>query len=269
MLLYAAMDTQKIPRKKPGTRRLSRREIVEGLERTPVSNLLLGAQSKTRNLTRKQQAFAERIAVGDTKAGAYRAVYNTHTNPVAQSIEGQRLVKNPIVALQIDALRLAAEAANHATPAALRSLVIQKLTELAIDPSQKAAQRLRALELLGKVTEIAAFTERRELIHTESSSDARIKLISNLRLALANNLPAHLIQAAGRNIVTDIDQQPVECEHVEREHVSLDDEHDDATGKVEQDDAPAQDSQSLDCGKSAPTPPQPTSEISDASRSLA
>ena len=249
------MDTQKIPRKKPGTRRLSRSEIVEGLERTPVASLLLGAQSKTRKLTAKQQAFAERIALGDTKAGAYRAAYNTHTNPVAQSIEGQRLVKNPIVALQIDALRLAAEAANHATPAALRSLVIQKLTELAIDPSHKTAQRLRALELLGKVTEIAAFTERRELIHTESSNEARIKLMANLRLALANNLPAHLIAAASRNIVTDCDPQPVDGERV-----SLDGEHSDA---------PAPDSQSLDCGQSDPTPPHPPAEISDASRSLA
>ena len=247
---------------------MSRSEIAQGLERTPVASLLLGAQSKTRKLTAKQAAFAERIVMGDSKAAAYRSAYDTHTNPVAQSIEGQRLVKNPIVALQIDALRLAAEAANHATPAALRSLVIQKLTEIGIDPSQKAAQRLRALELLGKVTEIAAFTERRELIHTESSSDARIKLISNLRLALSNNLPAHLIAAAGRNIVTDIDQ------HVEHENVTARDEQDaiDCAHEpldCEQGDARAQDVESSDCGKSAPTPPQPTAEISAASRSLA
>ena len=266
------MDTQKIPRKKPGNRRarrLSRSEIVEGLKSTPIASVLLGAQSKTRKLTAKQAAFAERIVMGDSKAAAYRASYNTHSTPEIQSLEGQRLTKNPVIALQIDALRLAAEAQNHATPAALRSLVIQKLTEIGIDPSQKAAQRLRALELLGKVTEIAAFTERRELIHTESSGEARLKLMANLRLALANNLPAHLIEAAGRNIVTDCDPQPVECEHVEREHVSLDGEQGDATGKVEQDDALAPDSQSLDCGQSAPTPPQPTAEISDARRTLA
>ena len=252
------MDTQNIPPKKPGirrARRLSRSEIVEGLKSTPIASVLLGAQSKTRKLTSKQAAFAERIVMGDSKAAAYRSAYDTHTNPVAQSIEGQRLVKNPIVALQIDALRLAAEAANHATPAALRSLVIQKLTEIGIDPSQKAAQRLRALELLGKVTEIAAFTERRELIHTESASDSRTKLLANLRLALSNNLPSHLIEAATRNIVTDIEPQ-----HVEHEHEPLD---------CEQGDAHAQDIESSDSGKSAPTPPQPSAEISRAGRSLA
>jgi len=249
------MDTEKIPPKKPGIRRLSRSEIVEGLKRTPVSSLLLGAQSKTRKLTAKQQAFAERIAMGDSKAAAYRASYDTHTNPVAQSIEGQRLVKNPIVALQIDAIRLAIEAAHHATPAALRSLVIQKLTELAIDPSQKAAQRLRALELLGKVTEVACFTERRELIHTESSVESRTKLLANLRLALANNIPAHLIEAATRNIVTDCSVEPLEGAHV--------------TVGSEHTDARARDSESLDCGQSDPTPPQPPDEIFSIARTLA
>jgi hypothetical protein len=263
------MDTGNIPGKKPGTRRLSRSEIVDGLKRTPVASVLLGAQSKTRKLTAKQAAFAERIALGDTKAGAYRAAYNTNTNPVAQSIEGQRLVKNPIVALQIDAIRLAIEAANHATPAALRSLVIQKLTELAINPSEKAAQRLRALELLGKVTEVAAFTERRELIHTESAVDSRSKLIANLRLALANNLPSHLIDAAGRNIVTDCETMPVDGEHVPAINVSGEGDGERGSVDGEPSDAPAQDSQSLDCGQSDPTPPHPPDEIFDLARSLA
>ena len=234
---------------------MSRSEIVEGLKQTPVANLLLGAQSKTKSLTRKQQAFAERIAVGDTKAAAYRAAYDTQAKPEIQSHEGMKLLKHPTIALQVEAIKLAIEARNHATPAALRSLVIQKLTELAIDPSHKTAQRLRALELLGKVTEVACFTERRELIHTESANDARTKLMANLRLALANNIPAHLIEAATRNIVTDCSVEPLDGEHV-----TADDEHSDA---------PAPDSQSLDCGQSDPTPPHPPAEISDASRTLA
>ena len=88
-----------------------------------------------------------------------------------------------------------------------------------------------------------------------AASDARGKLIANLRLALANNIPAHLIQAATRNIVTDCSVEPLEGAHV-----SLEGEHSDA---------PAPDSDSLDCGQSDPTPPHPTAEISDASRTLA
>jgi hypothetical protein len=252
------MDTQKIPGKKPGirrARRLSRSEIVEGLQRTPVSNLLVGAQSKTKSLTRKQQAFAERIALGDTKAAAYRAAYDTQAKPEIQSHEGMKLARHPTIAIQIEALRLAAEARNHATPAALRSLVIQKLTELAINPSEKAAQRLRALELLGKVTEIAAFTERREIVHSESVSESRSKLIANLRLALANNLPSHLIDAAERNIVTDCDTQQADGERV--------------TVESEPSDALAQDFESPECGQSDPTPPHPPDEIFGLARTLA
>jgi hypothetical protein len=40
------------------------------------------------------------------------------------------------------------------------------------------------LELLGKVTEVAAFTERRELIKVTDSSQARTKLIQTLRDAM-------------------------------------------------------------------------------------
>jgi hypothetical protein len=62
--------------------------------------------------------------------------------------------------------------------------VIERLTATAIDDEIKPAQRLRALELLGKVTEVAAFTERREIIKTESAGDARQSLLTNLRAAL-------------------------------------------------------------------------------------
>jgi hypothetical protein len=63
-------------------------------------------------------------------------------------------------------------------------LVLERLTAHAIDPDVKPAQRLRALELLGKVTEVAAFTERRELIKVTDSSQARTKLIQTLRDAM-------------------------------------------------------------------------------------
>lgn len=123
--------------------------------------------------------------MGATKAGAYREAYDTHTTPGAQSVEGRRIAANPRVALQIEAFKVAAEARRYATPAALRSLVIEQLTQIAINPDVKDAQRLRALELLGKVTEVAAFTERRELVKVTESGDARTRLVDSLRQALA------------------------------------------------------------------------------------
>ena len=145
----------------------------------------IGAQRKgPSKLTAKQRRFAEELALGNSKAGAYRAAYDSHSAPVIQSQEGYRLSRHPEVSATVEALRLAAEARRHATPAALRSLVIERLTAHAIDDGIQPAQRLRALELLGKVTEVAAFTERREVITQRDPAAARAALLDNLRAAL-------------------------------------------------------------------------------------
>jgi hypothetical protein len=166
--------------------RLTRKVVAETLKTVPIDQVLVGAhRSSTKALTPKQRKFAEAVAMGATKAGAYREAYDTHTTPGAQSVEGRRIAANPRVALQIEAFKVAAEAKRYATPAALRSLVIEQLTAMAVNPDVKDAQRLRALELLGKVTEVAAFTERRELVKVTESGDARTRLVDSLRQALA------------------------------------------------------------------------------------
>ena len=181
------MNTRKIP---PATKRpkLTRAAVAEGLQSVPIDVVLLGAASaKQTKLTHKQRAFAEGIAMGKTKAQAYRDAYDSQGKPETQSRRGQELVADGRIQAQIDALTLANEARKYATPAALRSLVIERLTATAIDDEIKPAQRLRALELLGKVTEVAAFTERREIIKTESAGDARQSLLTNLRAALRSS----------------------------------------------------------------------------------
>lgn len=177
------MSTQQIPNKpRP---KLSRADIARGLENVPIAQVLIGAaNAKTTKLTPKQRRFAEALALGESKAGAYRAAYDTQTNHHAQSIEGQRLAKHPSISHQVDALRLAAEAKNYATPPALRQLVIERLTAHAIDDNINPSQRLRALELLGKITEVAAFTERREIVRVTDSATARDKLLMSLREVL-------------------------------------------------------------------------------------
>lgn len=185
------MKTQKIPK----AQRLTRAQVAEGLQSVPVEVVLLGAAgAKTTKLTAKQRKFAEGIAMGKTKAGAYREAYSSTAKPHHQSLEGQRLAANPAIARQIDALRLAAEARKYATPAALRALVIERLTAHALDEDINPAQRLRALELLGKVTEVAAFTERREIIKTTDAGAARAALLDSLRQALrASAIDAEII----------------------------------------------------------------------------
>ena len=189
------MNTAKIPSPKT-PKRLTRQQIANGLESVPIDTLILGAQSPTSRLTHKQRTFARAIALGETKAGAYRAAYNSAGHHQTQSIEGQRLVANPAVSLQIEAFKVAQAAAAYSTPALLRSLVIERLTAVAIDPAVKHAQQLRALELLGKVTEVAAFTERREIIKVDTSGTAKSRLLASLRLAIEGSVSDATIKPA-------------------------------------------------------------------------
>lgn len=169
--------------------KLTRKQVAEGLQSVPLDVVLLGAAgAKQSKLTPKQRKFAEGIAMGKSKAAAYRDAYDSQGKGHTQSRRGQDLAKHSAVKAQIDALTLAAEARKYATPAALRSLVIERLTAHAIDDDINPAQRLRALELLGKVTEIAAFTERREIVRTEKAGDARAALLEILRTALRHNV---------------------------------------------------------------------------------
>ena len=182
--------------------KLSRKAVAEALQTVPVDVVLLGAVgAKQTKLTPKQRKFAEGLAMGQSKAAAYREAYNSKAKPHHQSLEGQRLAANPAVAQQIEALQLANEAMRYATPAALRALVIQKLTEHAISDEVKPAQRLQALKLLGTVTEIAAFTERREIIKTTDPATAKAALLENLRQALrATSIDAEIVERPGASL---------------------------------------------------------------------
>ena len=150
--------------------KLTRKQTREALQAVPIEQVLLGGlgASETK-LTPKQRAFAEAIAMGETKAGAYREAYNSKGKAETQSKRGQELVKTGAVAAQIEAFRAAIEAQKYATPTHLRALVISELTRHALDAGFPPAQRIKSLELLGRITEVAAFTERREVVHARLS----------------------------------------------------------------------------------------------------
>lgn len=168
-------------------KRLTRKEIEAGLEAMPIETLLLGAVSaKTTKLTYKQKAFAKEVAMGETKAGAYRKAYKSKAKPKVASQEGQKLMKNPAIAIQVEAIQVALEANQYITPASLRALAIHKITEKALDPAVPPAQQLRALELLGKITEVALFTERREIVQITNSQEMKDKLLNSIRLAISS-----------------------------------------------------------------------------------
>jgi hypothetical protein len=63
----------------------------------------------------------------------------------------------------------------------LRDLVIHSLVQVVIDPETKPSVRIQAAKVLGTVTEVAAFTERKEITTIKTSIDARAQIMQQLR----------------------------------------------------------------------------------------
>ena len=167
--------------------KLTRKQIKEGLEANPIDTLLLGSP---KTLTAKQKEFAKGVAMGKPKAQAYREAYDTNTTANAQAVEAHRLSNNPHISLMIESMKVSLEAQKYLLPAHLRALTIQKLTEKALDPDVNHAQQIKALELLGKITEVALFSERKEIITTDTSATAKNRLIASLAQAIRSS--AHI-----------------------------------------------------------------------------
>jgi len=166
------------------TIKLTRKQIKEGLEQFPIDTLLMG-QPKT--LTKKQKDFAEAVAMGKPKAQAYREAYDTEAKPTTQATEAQKLMKNPHINTMIEAVKVSIEAQKYLFPAHLRSLAIQKLTEKALDDKVPPSVQVKALELIGKMTEVSLFTERKEIIKTDNTTEAKTKLLKTLAQAIATS----------------------------------------------------------------------------------
>ena len=178
--------------------KLSRKQVKEALQTVPIDQVL-GVPGQ---LTHKQKTFAREVAQGATKADAYRKAYKANPAPSSLVADPYRIAKNPRVAAEIEAYKLATEAAAYRTPQQLRDLVIHSLTQVIIDPETNAAQRIQAAKVLGTVTEVAAFTERREVTHVKSSADAKAQLMQRLRELMSSG-------------VTDVDAREVSA--LERE----------------------------------------------------
>jgi hypothetical protein len=167
-------------------KKLNRKEIAEGLEQIPINQILLGSGNAGVTLTKKQKAFAEEVVKSGNKTKAYRKAYDTQGKPATQSRKAQEVASNGKVSAYIQALEQAKAAETYLLPSRLRSIAIHRLTGLALNDEINPAQQLKALELIGKMTEVALFTERRELVKITDSADMRDQLMKSIRLAFSS-----------------------------------------------------------------------------------
>jgi len=210
----------------PKPLKLTRKQIREGLDQIPIDHLL--GKSVSRNLTAKQKNFALEVAKGSTGAAAYRKAYDTHSSKKTHGDAASRLRADVRIKSEIEAYALAIEAEKHRSPAALRALVIQSLVQVVIDPDAKQATKVQAAKVLGTVTEVAAFTERKEVRTITSSEDARARVMGELRRLMSSGAEdARIIDSAADSLLAELLPKVSDDSEVIDEEISLDEAHPD------------------------------------------
>jgi hypothetical protein len=109
------------------------------------------------------------------------------------------------VAAEIEAYQAAIEAARYRTPAALRELVIQSLVSVVINPETKDSVKVAAAKVLGTVTEVAAFTERKEVKTISSSEDAKANVMAELKRLIRDNADdASIVETQAADLLAEL-----------------------------------------------------------------
>ena len=160
--------------------KLTRTQIREGLDTIPIETLLSSGEGKKAKITHKQREFARAIALGQSKAQAYRVSHKANASKRTINTEPYKLARDPRITREVEAYRLALEAEKHRNPIQLKALLVQQLVQHSLDDDWPPAQRMKALQLIGQLFEVGAFLERKETTIVHKSSDIRTRLLERL-----------------------------------------------------------------------------------------
>jgi len=160
--------------------KLTRAQIKEGLNTIPVETLLMSGEGKRPKLTGKQKAFAHAVALGETKAQAYRQAYKPNATKRTLACKPYELMRDERIQREVEAYQLALEAEKHRNPIQLKALLVQQLVQHSLDEDFPPAQRMKALQMIGNLFEVGAFLERKEVTTVRKSTDIRTRLLERL-----------------------------------------------------------------------------------------
>lgn len=164
--------------------KLTRAQIKEGLEQIPIESLLSSGANKKANLTHKQREFARNIALGKSKAQAYRDSHKKDPAPSTIANAPYILARDARIQQEVEAYKLAIEAEKHRTPSQLKALLVQQLVQHSLDDDFPPSARVQCLRLLGQLYEVGAFVERKEITTVNRSTDIRARLLATLGTAI-------------------------------------------------------------------------------------
>jgi hypothetical protein len=187
--------------KRAPVKRLTRAQIKETLASTPIESILGVKQP----LTNKQREYARKLAEGTmSKRQAYKSTYNAQSAYTLAS-DPYKLASDPRVIHEIQAYRLALEAEKLRTPRELKALLIHQLVKHSIDEDFPPAQRIKALELIGKLYEVGAFMERKETTITHvKSGDLKAQLLERIKAVV--DVDAKPSRSGGASLLAEISE---------------------------------------------------------------
>ena len=164
--------------------KLTKKQIKEALEQTPMHEILLTDKS---NLTNKQIEFCKALATGESKAEAYRKSHNSKATPKTQANNGYRMSKRGDIQAMTEAIKLGIEFQKLYSAGQIRALVVQRLTQEAISEDSNPSVRVNALKALGTIAGVDAFVHRSETTVIKDSDKARAELMEMLKQSIADN----------------------------------------------------------------------------------
>jgi len=131
------------------------------------------------DLTPKQRQFVRGLAEGMSKRDAYVSAYDAKADSRSTGITACTIAANPKIQLALQQQKAVERLRYSQNPLQIRSFVVDSLQHEA-RTAQRPADRLRALELLGKLADVSAF-ETRSVVEHRSSADTKARLAEKLR----------------------------------------------------------------------------------------
>jgi hypothetical protein len=156
----------------------SRKELKAAIDQQGISRVLMTKRSA---LTPKQRKFAENVALGNTGADSYRLAYNSKGKPATVGNHASQLKADDRIKNEILAYQLAIESQKYQSAANIRALVVQSLVQVLIDPESSPSHRISAGKVLGSISEIGMFVDRKEITHVQASDDIRQTIMQQLK----------------------------------------------------------------------------------------
>ena len=147
------------------------------------------------DLTPKQRQFVRAMAEGASKRDAYLKAYDAQADSRSVGITACHIAAQPKIKSAIEQQRAVERLRYSQNPLQIREFVVDSLQHEA-RTAQKPGDRLRALELLGKLADVAAF-ETRSVVTHERAGDTTARLREKLARLGAIDVEARQVAEGG------------------------------------------------------------------------